>query len=498
MRNTAIGLGAIALTALGGGAAQAGTLWIANMTSAKENPPNGAGFSGTGFIVLNDAETQASVTATHDIPANQLTGGHIHRGPVGVNGPIIFPFANPASPVGPLIWAIPTADVGNLKAGGLYMNFHTAAFPGGVIRDQFGRVLFSGAATSSSQRAVGTALDVSAGFSSDLDRVLFATAVLPQASQAAVLQDLGGDTLYSQGRLQTENMHGFQETIFQHVETGPPPVPGGFSLFGAFDATWGTRDAREGQAGSDLTRQSVLAGGEYAWDAGRAGLAIGYAHGKDKFQDGRGETEAKTTSIQGFFATGGQIRFTGVAGYGWTNLDTDRVLPSLARTASSSPDASVWAIAGRVSAPFQVANNMTLSPYGQLDGQWASVDGYGETGAGAVGLVVPDHDYNTSALELGAALSAPFGSQATPMTARLQAGWRHALNDGQDSLPLAFIGSPVGFVQQIPGVGSDAAHIDASITGAFGPRLTASAGYRGFIGGGDSAHAIEVRLKYAM
>lgn len=498
MRNTAVGLSAIAIAAFGAGSAQAGSLWIANMTSAKENPPNNAGFSGTGFVVLNDAETQASVTATHNIPANQLTGGHIHRGPAGVNGPIIFPFANPASPVGPLIWAIPAADVTNLKGGGLYMNFHTAAFPGGVIRDQFSRVLFSRAAGTTTQGAVGSALDVSAGFTAGLDQVLFGMALLPATSQAAALQDLGGDTLYSQGRQEAENMQGFQETIFQHIETSPPTAPG-VSLFGTFNADWGNRGDHEGQAGSELTRQSLLGGVQYAWDVGQAGLALGYANSKDKFDNGRGETEAKTTSIQGFVATGAQIRFAAVAGYGWTDIDTDRTLPSFGLTANSSPDASVWALAGRVSAPFQVAGNLTLSPYGQLDGQWARVDSYTETGAGAVGLIVPKHNYDTSAIELGAALSTPFGGGSeTVWHARLQAGWRHLLQDGEDTLPLAFIGSPVGFVQQIAGAGRDAAHLDASITGAFGPRLTASAGYRGLIGENGNVHAIELRFRYAM
>jgi outer membrane autotransporter protein len=239
---------------------------------------------------------------------------------------------------------------------------------------------------------------------------------------------------------------------------------------------------------------------QYAWDAtGQAGLAIGYANSKDKFNDGRGETQAKTTSVQGFAAAGAKIRFAAIGGYGWTNLDTDRNLPSLGLTASSSPDASVWGLAGRVSAPFHVGSDMTLSPYGQLDGQWAHVDSYIETGAGAVGLIVPKHHYDTSALELGAAFSMPFSSGFdTVWSARLQAGWRHALKDGEDTLPLAFIGSPVGFLQEVAGAGRNAAHLDASITAAVGQRWTASVGYRGLIGEDGNVNGIELRFRYAL
>ena len=53
-------MGALAL-ALSTSAAQAGTLWIANMTGGKENPPNNSTFTGTGFLVLNNAETAQSL-----------------------------------------------------------------------------------------------------------------------------------------------------------------------------------------------------------------------------------------------------------------------------------------------------------------------------------------------------------------------------------------------------------------------------------------------------
>ena len=498
MRKCAIGLGAMAFAIFGGGAAQAGTLWIANMTPAKEVPPNNTSFSGTSFLVLNTAETQASVTATHNIPANTLTGGHIHRAPPGVNGPIILPFPNPASPIGPIPWAIPAADVGNLKAGNLYINIHTVTFPGGVIRDQYARVLFANAAATPSQKSAADALDVSAGLNADLDTVLFAMAVQPAARQAAALADLSGDTIYAQGRLPTESMRSHQETIFQHAETGLADAQG-FGLFGALDTQWGRRDNRDGQAGSKVTRNAIIAGVQYAWGGGlAAGAAVAYDSGKDKFREGRGETEAKTTSIQAWVTAGDKWRVTAIGGYGDSNIDTDRNLPSLGRFASSSPDATVWAFAGKVSYPFQVASDWTLAPYGQIDTARARVDGYTETGAGAVSLIVPKHSYESSALEVGAALAVPFSSENGAWRARLQAGWRHLLEDGDDSLLLALTGSPIGFTQFVSGPGRDAAHIDASIGGSLNERLTASAGYRGLIGQRGNAHMVQVRLAYAM
>src|SRR6478609_340752 len=95
---------AAAFVLLAGTSVQAGTLYLARLSQANENPPTGAPFTGTGVLILNDAETQATITATHNINI-PVTGGHIHRGIPTVNGPVIFPFPAPTSPVGPLTWA---------------------------------------------------------------------------------------------------------------------------------------------------------------------------------------------------------------------------------------------------------------------------------------------------------------------------------------------------------------------------------------------------------
>ena len=77
---------------------RAGTLYLARLSQANENPPTGAPFSGTGVLILNDAENTATITATHNITL-PVTGGHIHRGAPTANGPVIFPFPAPTSPL---------------------------------------------------------------------------------------------------------------------------------------------------------------------------------------------------------------------------------------------------------------------------------------------------------------------------------------------------------------------------------------------------------------
>jgi hypothetical protein len=187
------------LLSLFAGLAQAAIILTANLTNDQENPPvvptldgtstpRPASF-GTATFVLDDAmsELTMSVTVfnidfgrapaqgtpvifppdpnpnpqTPDILNDDLLVAHIHRGPVGVNGPVIFGFIgmpfndnNPndvvitpfASGVGGTVTArwnagegnntTLAAELPNLLAGNTYINFHTIQFGGGEIRGQ--------------------------------------------------------------------------------------------------------------------------------------------------------------------------------------------------------------------------------------------------------------------------------------------------------------------------------------------------------------------------
>lgn len=181
------------------GASRASTILFANLTTSQENPPTVPTLDGsatprpTSFgsasFVLNDAMTELifSVSVfnldfgripsqgtpvtnppnpnpnpqTPNILNDDLLVAHIHRGPVGTNGPVIFGFIgspfndnNPndvvvtpfASGVGGTVtgrWNVGegngttlAAEIPNLLAGLTYINFHTVQFGGGEVRGQ--------------------------------------------------------------------------------------------------------------------------------------------------------------------------------------------------------------------------------------------------------------------------------------------------------------------------------------------------------------------------
>ena len=159
----------LVLAVLAGGAIQsqamAVTTFQAILNGAQENPPVITAASGFGTAELNDAQTRLLITIqlfgldldglqTTD-PNDDVVAMHIHRAPIGANGPVIFGFISPDNDLnGDLTinaaagtvasaWDLNegnnttlAAELPNLFANGLYFNVHTPSAPSGEIRGQ--------------------------------------------------------------------------------------------------------------------------------------------------------------------------------------------------------------------------------------------------------------------------------------------------------------------------------------------------------------------------
>ncbi|HLL73450.1 MAG TPA: CHRD domain-containing protein [Pyrinomonadaceae bacterium] len=121
-------------------AAQATTTFRAFLKSEQEVPPRQSPASGTGTVILNDAETQITVSLVFGGLTSNQTDAHIHSpAQVGVNAPVRFPIGSQGETTGSFrdrVFDVTPTDVANLKAGLMYFNVHSVNFPGGEIRGQ--------------------------------------------------------------------------------------------------------------------------------------------------------------------------------------------------------------------------------------------------------------------------------------------------------------------------------------------------------------------------
>ncbi len=110
--------------------------FLAALRGSQEVPPTASPAQGAGTVVIDPVSRQliAAVTTTGIV----ATDAHIHEGAPGVSGPIIVPLT--ASAPGSGVWlakaTLTDAQYNALRAGNLYFNVHSAAFPNGEIRGQ--------------------------------------------------------------------------------------------------------------------------------------------------------------------------------------------------------------------------------------------------------------------------------------------------------------------------------------------------------------------------
>lgn len=100
-------------------------------------PPGAAAGSATCSADLDAAATGLAVQCTHSVAAP--ISAHIHEAPAGQNGPVVFTFPSPASPLGALAPMTPLL-VADFAATFLYLEIHTAAMEGDPDADIRGQI----------------------------------------------------------------------------------------------------------------------------------------------------------------------------------------------------------------------------------------------------------------------------------------------------------------------------------------------------------------------
>jgi hypothetical protein len=105
------------------------------LDGSKEVPPVATSAYGTGTVNIAADRT---VTVTLSVVDMTSTAAHIHEGATGANGAVIVPLTKISDNafVAPDKARLTEAQYASYKAGNLYLNVHSAKFPGGEVRAQ--------------------------------------------------------------------------------------------------------------------------------------------------------------------------------------------------------------------------------------------------------------------------------------------------------------------------------------------------------------------------
>ncbi len=105
------------------------------LNGASERPnPNTSTATGSSIASFNITTKILNISTIYT--GITPVAGHIHTGAATVAGPIIFGFPALTPPIVFTTIPLTTVQEADLIANLLYVNLHTAAFPGGEIRDQ--------------------------------------------------------------------------------------------------------------------------------------------------------------------------------------------------------------------------------------------------------------------------------------------------------------------------------------------------------------------------
>ncbi|MEO6683585.1 MAG: CHRD domain-containing protein [Ginsengibacter sp.] len=110
------------------------TVFKAMLSGSNEVPGNPSQATGTSVLTFNKDTKMFSVVVIYT--GMTPVAGHIHKAIAGQNGPVIFPFTSLVSPISLTSPVLTDQQITALFADSMYVNLHSAAYPGGEIRGQ--------------------------------------------------------------------------------------------------------------------------------------------------------------------------------------------------------------------------------------------------------------------------------------------------------------------------------------------------------------------------
>lgn len=109
-------------------------VFTATLSGANEVPPNESTATGSAELTYNRNTRIFQIVVEYS--GFEAIGAHIHRGEEGVNGPVVWGFEPPASPINYTSDPLTPEQESELYNELYYVNVHSEEYPAGEIRGQ--------------------------------------------------------------------------------------------------------------------------------------------------------------------------------------------------------------------------------------------------------------------------------------------------------------------------------------------------------------------------
>ncbi len=263
--------------------------------------------------------------------------------------------------------------------------------------------------------------------------------------------------------------------------------------------TNGQQDARNGSAGSRSHGAGFAIGGDMRVAPHMvAGVAATFSRSFVRGRDAQTADRSRINSYQ--LSTYGSYSFEdafveGVVGLARNKYDSSRQLPSLGRSANA--DYAGWQGFGKVSVGKSfLLEAGTLTPIASLQYAHTSIDGYTETGAGAVSRSVASQDYDTLTPGIGARFALPFQQLETGrLSVQLSQMFSYDVVADRQHMKSSLVGGGAAFDTQ--GIEPDRFSSATGIgVGYRNGNVSIDAGYELELRQSYTGHAALLRLRY--
>jgi len=246
-------------------------------------------------------------------------------------------------------------------------------------------------------------------------------------------------------------------------------------------------NAGAGVAKADSSVGGVLAGADVTLNNYVFGLAAGYSSSSTNSGASSADTDTWRIAAYGG-ASFDALKLRAGATYAWSSIDASRFVALTGELPQASYDATaanVFAEAGYTVALGPVA----LEPFAGIG--WTGIDqnGFVETLAPIAGLVSPGSSFDTAYTTLGLRAAATYSLSGFTVTPHASAGWRHAFGDVTPTSTLAFLETGSAFGVEGLAIAQDALVASAGLDVVLGGGFTLGLTYDGQFGDGVTYNA---------